>query len=173
MAKTKTRLFAFGVIAAGILILILGIVVYIISGADQNADTQLIPLKLADLPLSHLIIGQEALFEINQLHGKPFPLIAGAVGRYGNEDQAVIWVAEAIDEASAKEILLAMRDRIAEGKSPFTPSSELQTGDHNIYMLDGVGQKHFYFRSRNLIVWTAADTPLYERVLAQVLGFYP
>ena len=160
-------------IAAGILVLILGIVVYILSGADQNADTQLVPLKLADQPLSHLTTGQEALFEINQIHGKAFPLTAGTVGRYGNEDQAVIWVAEAIDEAAAKEILLAMRDRIAEGKSPFTPTSEQQTGDHNIYMLDGIGHKHFYFRSRNLIVWTAVDIPLYERVVAQVLDFYP
>lgn len=173
MAKTRTRLFAFGLITAGFLVVALGIVVYFSSGTGQNPDTPLIPHELVELPLTHLITGQEALFEINQLHGKAFPLTAGAVGRYSTEDEAIIWVAEAADEAAAKEILLAMRDRISEGNSPFTPTSELQTGNRTIYMLDGLGQKHFYFQSRNLIVWTAADTPLYERVVAQVLSFYP
>lgn len=173
MAKTRTRLFAFGLITFGFLVLALGIVVYFTLGTSQNPDTPLIPDKLIELPLTRLVTGQEALLEINQLHGKAFPLTAGAVGKYGRKDEAIIWVAEAADEAAAKEILLAMRDRIAEGNSPFTPTSELQTGNRNIYMLDGLGQKHFYFQSRNLIVWTAADNPLYERVKAQVLGFYP
>jgi hypothetical protein len=173
MAKTRIRLFAFGLITAGFLVVVLGIVVYFSSGTGKNPDTPLIPHELVALPLARLNTGQEALFEINQLHGRTFPLTAGAVGRYGMEDEATIWVAETADEAAAKEILLAMRDRISEGNSPFTPTSELQTGNRNIYMLDGLGQKHFYFQSRNLIVWAAADTPLYERVVAQVLSFYP
>ena len=66
-----------------------------------------------------------------------------------------------------------MRDRIAEGNSPFTATKDLKIGERTIYTLEGLGQKHFYFQSENLIVWTAADASYYETVLQQVLDFYP
>jgi hypothetical protein len=53
------------------------------------------------------------------------------------------------------------------------PTGELQTGNRAIYTLDGLGQKHFYFQSKNLIVWTAVNAPLYEIAIQQVRRFYP
>jgi hypothetical protein len=85
----------------------------------------------------------------------------------------IIWVAEAADKATAKEILLAMRDRIAEGKSPFTPTGELQNGKRIIYSLEGLDQVHIYFQSGNQIVWMAAEGTLLKKALQQVVVLYP
>ena len=52
---------------------------------------------------------------------------------------------------------MSMRDRIAEGNSPFTPTGEIQGGNHNIFTVDGLGQIHFYFQSGKMIIWMAAE----------------
>lgn len=173
MTNPRTRLFAYGLISAGILILTVGIGFYFLINTDQNLDPILVPEDIAEQPISNLTTGQEALIEISQLHGKEFPLDSGAVARYGDNSQAIIWIAGAEDKSTAEEILISMRSRIAEGKSPFTPTSELRNGSRTIYKLDGFGQKHFYFQSGNLIVWTAVDASLHEKALQQVLVFYP
>ena len=66
-----------------------------------------------------------------------------------------------------------MRSRIAEGNSPFNPIGELENGQRTIYMLEGLGQTHFYFQSGKQIVWTAVDATLYEKALQQILDYYP
>jgi hypothetical protein len=66
-----------------------------------------------------------------------------------------------------------MKDKIAEGNSPFTPTGERPDGSRVIYELGGMGQKHFYFQSGDLLIWLAADVDLAEQALGQVLVFYP
>jgi hypothetical protein len=173
MAKHRTRLFAIGIISAGLLILIVGVGYFISSIVTPNLDHPLLPNFIDELPQSKLTTGQEALYEINRLHGKPFPLARGAVGIYGLENQAIIWVAVAADSTKATEISLSMRDRIAEGNSPFSPTDVLRFENRTVYTLEGLGQKHFYFQSRELIVWAAVNAALYKTALQQVLDYYP
>jgi hypothetical protein len=42
-----------------------------------------------------------------------------------------------------------------------------------LYELTGMGQRHYYFQSNNLVVWLAADDPIAETALAGALNFYP
>ena len=171
MSKPKSRILAIVFITAGILILTVGL--GFILSFNANPDHPQLPNKIAELPISNLTTGQQALYEINQLHGKSFPLVTGSVGTYGLENQVIIWVAAAADESKASEILKSMHDRIAEGKSPFLPTDDIPYGNRTVYILEGLGQKHFYFRSRELIVWTAVNADLYQAALQQVLDYYP
>ena len=41
------------------------------------------------------------------------------------------------------------------------------------YALDGMGQKHFYFQSKNLIIWLAAEPSIADEALKQILEDYP
>jgi hypothetical protein len=70
-------------------------------------------------------------------------------------------------------MLIAMKDKIAEGNSPFTPAGERPDGGRVIYELEGMGQKHFYFQSGDLLIWLAADQEIAEQAISQVLEFYP
>ena len=67
----------------------------------------------------------------------------------------------------------AMRERIAEGNSPFTPLSQTTDKNRTVYVLEGMGQKHFYFQSKNLVVWVAVEPALAEAVIQQILEAYP
>ncbi|MDE3089004.1 MAG: hypothetical protein KGJ80_06440, partial [Chloroflexota bacterium] len=66
--------------------------------ATLNKDG--IPAKLGSLGLTQTMTGTEALAEFAQLHGKGFDLTGGFMAHYG-KDQALLWVGQAKDAASA------------------------------------------------------------------------
>jgi hypothetical protein len=131
-----------------------------------------IPSTLAGLPLKDQMTGRQASFDFSQLHGKQFPLISGAVGVYGNH-QATLWLAGTPLKAMAAEMVTAMRDKIAEGRSPFTPTGAFSNNGRTIYSLEGMGQKHYYFQSGNLVIWLAIEANLAEPALQQLKEYYP
>ena len=67
----------------------------------------------------------------------------------------------------------AMQEKIAEGNSPFTPVNEINDRNRTIYVLEGMGQKHFYFQSGNLVIWLASDEATADQALQQILEAYP
>ena len=173
MTRSRILFLAYGLIFVGLLFLTAGIGYYLSLGAPQDPDPTQLPGQIAGLPLTNLTTGQQAIQEINQLHGKAFDLTSGTVGSYGQDHQVIMWVAAAADIPTAVEILVAMRDRIAEGNSPFTLTGELQNGNRTIYTLDGLDQVHFYFQSGKQIVWVAADAPLVEKTMQGVVDLFP
>ncbi len=72
----------------------------------------------------------------------------------------------------AQSMLSEMEEKIAQGKSPFSPIGKRKDGKRPIYELDGFGQKHFYFRSKNLLIWLAAEAEIAERALVHTLEYY-
>jgi hypothetical protein len=131
-----------------------------------------IPDSLADLPLTYQMTGQQAAFDFSQLHGKQFPLTSGAVGVYGNQ-KATLWVAGPPLKRMATEMLIAMRDKLADGRSPFLPTGEITSNGQTVYALEGMGQNHYYFQSGNLVVWLSVETELAETALQQLKEYYP
>jgi hypothetical protein len=132
-----------------------------------------LPDQFAGLPLVQQMRGIQAVYEINHLHGKTFPLTSAAVGIYGTGKRATLWVSGVPASFIASQILSAMRDQIAAGRSPFAPAGERMNGKRIVYELNGMGQKHFYFQSKNLVIWLASDESIAEQALEQALAFYP
>ena len=167
------RILPYILIGMGVLFLLGSAGLYLYAPAHNKPGAASLPGSLAGLPLVSQRTGQAALVEINQLHGKTFPLTAGSVGEYGPTGQLTIWVSQASSNQMAGEILAAMRDKISEGNSPFTPTGLTQVGGKAIYELEGMGQAHYYFRSEELVIWLAVDADLAEDALTGVLRFYP
>lgn len=132
-----------------------------------------LPAELAGLALKRQTGGPEAVRALNQMHGKEFRLVSGAIGEYGSAGQATLWVSGAGSQAAAGEMLAAMAAKIALGRSPFTPLGERQVKGRMIYELDGLGQRHFYFQSGDRLVWLAVDFRLAEAALEEMLTTYP
>jgi hypothetical protein len=174
VTKRRYRYLALGLIITGVVIIALGTVYLLLNNKPISQDhTATLPEQVANLPLTGLVSGEEGVQAINQLHDKVFPLKSGVVGSYGQDNNVTIWAASAADISTATQILMEMRDRIAEGNSPFTPTGEMQTGNRTIYILDGLGQLHFYFQSGKQVIWLASDAPLADQALRQVLEYYP
>jgi hypothetical protein len=167
------RLAALGLILLGLLLASLGVGYALFSQAVDDPGQAPLPGQIAGLSLGGRSTSSQAVGELTRLHGKGFPLSSGAVGMYGDQHQVKLWVAGAPIRPLASRMLIAMKDKIAEGNSPFTPTEERPDGGRVIYELEGMGQKHFYFQSGDLLIWLAADADLAEDALAQILEFYP
>jgi hypothetical protein len=163
---------AVGLIVFG-LVLVVFALVYPFGSESVDGGTIPLPEEVAGLSLHTSAVGRQAIDEIAGLHGQDFALTDGARGSYGTNGAVTLWVSASATKGAASQLLVAMRDKIAEGNSPYEPAGEESAGGRVIYRLEGGGQTHYYFQSGNLVIWLAGASPLADEVLAQLLIFYP
>lgn len=46
-------------------------------------------------------------------------------------------------------------------------------GNRVVYVLEGMGQKHYYSQAKNLVIWLAVEPGLADQALQQTLEVYP
>jgi len=166
------RIFPIGLIAVGML-LIAGAVgwSYFNNVVSQPAVVSL-PDTVAGLQIAESKTGAQAVAEFENLHGKQFPITSGSIGIYGNH-QITLWGAGVPTDSMAFDMVEAMQVKIAQGNSPFTPLEQFNQGKRTIYVLEGMGQKHYYFQSKNLVIWLASDPAIADAAVQQILEVYP
>lgn len=165
------RIFSLGLITLGFLLSLGALSQMYLSNRQNSPATIDLPKELAGLGITDSKSGPTAITEFADLHGKEFPVISGAIGIYGNHE-ITLWVAGAPSESIALAMTDAMQRKIAEGNSPFTPIKEVNEGNHKIYVLKGMGQRHYYFQSKNLVIWLAVDPAFADKALQQILEVY-
>ena len=115
-----------------------------------------IPAKLGSLELTQTMTGTEALAEFAQLHGKGLDLTGGYMAHYG-KDQALLWVGQAKDPASAHTLLDEMVQKIGPDNAMFKDLQALDISGSTLYSAVGQGQQHFFYAVNDKIVWLAAN----------------
>ena len=137
----------------------------------------LLPGQLGTWNLSASVTGETALLQVEQLHGKALGegITDAWVGQYGVEDggqpPAMVWISRSPGEASARELLQRMTDRISEGNSPFTGLRPMANQSVEGYALDGMGQTHYYFLVGTDLYWLAVDPDQAEAILDELVGW--
>ena len=114
------------------------------------------------------------------MHGESFPVLSGAKAVYGPGNEVIIWAAGTASIADTRKLLEEMRDKIANSeaassaasRSPFQPTGVRTDANRDVYALDGMGQKHFYFQSGKYLVWLAANPEIAEQALQEALVFF-
>lgn len=131
-----------------------------------------LPDQVAGLQITDYKSGIQAATDFVNLHGTQFPITSAAIGVYG-DNQITVWAAGAPLTFMASGMIEAMREKIAEGNSPFMSLSEINNGRRKVYVLEGMGQRHFYFQSRSLVIWLTAEPAFAEETIQQILEEYP
>ncbi len=165
------RIFPLGVITLGILLSLGALSQLYLNNREGLPSAVNLPSQLAGLRLTDSKSGTEAIDEFTDLHGKEFPVNSGVIGIYGNRE-ITLWVAGAPSESIALEMTNAMQAKIAEGNSPFQVTDEINDHNRKVYVLEGMGQKHYYFQSKNLVIWLAVDPAFADEALQQILEVY-
>ncbi len=154
-------------------LLLLSATAYWISAQTQATPVAVaVPEALAGLNQTRITVGPEAMADMVQLHGKALPLTSAAMASYG-DSLVTLWVSGTQSNATAAELVRSMTEKIAEGRSPFRPTGVRQIAGRTVYELNGMGQRHFYFQTGNLVLWLSADSSVAEDALGDVLLFYP
>ncbi|MCO6453494.1 MAG: hypothetical protein J5I90_22120 [Caldilineales bacterium] len=173
MTRKIERALPFVLIGLGVVALISVLGVAWWTAAITQPGGASIPTSVAGMALSTTIEGKQAVTEINRLHDNRFPLSSGAVAKYGGQGEAILWVAGAPLPFFAGRMVDVMQARIAEGNSPFRPQAVRNIGGREVFELEGMGQKHFYFRARSMVIWLAVNKDISEETLKDILDFYP
>jgi hypothetical protein len=162
----------FSLILIGILVISGASLLYSFDKGNSNPTVVTLPKTIAGIHITEAVSGQEAIDQVAQLHGKGFPLTSGGVGTYDGRNDLTIWVAGTISRTSASELVSAMASKIAESSTPFQPTGDSNHEGQTVYELVGMGQRHFYFQAGSLVIWLAADPPLADQAITDVLEFY-
>ncbi len=162
-----------------ILLIGIGISLFIASGGRLYINNLIahpaaiaLPDQLADLEMVELITGPQAASDFVDLHDKQFLLTSGAIGIYGDH-KLTLWAAGAPLDFLAERMLVAMREKISQGGSPFRLVEQFDQNGRTVYVLEGMGQIHYYFQSNNLVIWLAAEPALADAAIKQILEAYP
>ncbi len=139
--------------------------------AAEAAALNPVPESLAGLALVDEVTGPQALTEVEHLHGKPLGagLDSAWIARYGQQGEATLWISRSNREEDAVEMLDRMTVLIADGGTPFTGLEDIGEDAAPVYQLDGMGQRHYYFRSGTDLYWLAAPPAQAEAALQELL----
>jgi hypothetical protein len=170
----RKRLLPLFLVVAGVLLVAASFAFWQFTTAVDNPGHADLPETIAGLSLSQARYGPDAVAEVTRLHDKSFPLSSGAAAMYGQPgDMVMLWVTGTPAQPLAAKMISDMEKAIEKTESPFTPVGVRNVSDRSIRELTGMGQEHFYFQSTALVVWLAADEPIAEIALAEMLEFYP
>ncbi len=121
-----------------------------------NVARQSLPHSIAGLTLSESITGEQAMKEVNKLHGLTIPVQDAWIGHYGGQ-KAVVWVAQSRDDYEAMSLIGAMAGKIGRGNEYFGNLETLTVDWQKVYVVsDREGQKHYFYQTLNRVIWIAA-----------------
>lgn len=153
----------------GVLILIFILAIAFPAFAEKGKPP--VPPEIGGLKLAHYLKGEEALREIERLHGKKINVKEGYVAHYeGRESKAMLYISRASSGPQAKGQIKRMAERIRKGGTPFYHLKESALADGiDLYSAIGLGQVHYFYRTGNKVVWLAADPPVARSALSSLL----
>lgn len=166
------RIIAIGLIVIGVWLVVGAIGWKFFDHPASQFSENTVPESIAGLRLTSSTTGAKAIEDVSSMHGEEFPIKFGEIGIYGNRE-ITLWVAGAASNVIAAQMTEAMLEKIAQGNSPFTPTDEIQNKDRKVYILDGMGRRHYYFQSKNLVIWLAANPSVADAAIQQILEVYP
>lgn len=128
------------------------------------------PKNIAGLSLTTYSEGQNAIKDINKLHGKEIQIKDGYVLTYkGNDKKATIWVSDSGSRGEADLLLSQMAQRLKNDSKLFAHYLETEIKKSKIYSVVGMGQKHFFFQKGIRLFWIAADFQIADLLLNEFL----
>ncbi len=133
--------------------LILAGLLIFISCSTENNHTHL-PKKLGDLSLAKVIQNKKATVIINKMHGKKLYDCKNYIAIYGNyHSKNILYVSVYENAEKAETNIKNMSIKMASGSSVFSPLTHTKIGDNVHFETDGMGFKHYFYRTDNILIW--------------------
>ncbi len=130
------------------------------------------PKELAELPLNHIITGDQAKAQISQLHGTDIDITEGLVAMFGAPDdnrQIMMWISESSTKEDATKLLDIMNEKMLNNKV-FSNFQEKELDGLTYYYVSGIGLDNYYYQKDKRLYWIGINDPNSEAILQQIIN---
>jgi hypothetical protein len=117
------------------------------------------------------LTGKQAADYLNSLHLQQITDKKSEIGFYsGDAGEAIIYLTYYSSDDQAAVYLKQMTDKISTGITPFIMGDYLDFEGYKIYRIFGMGQTHFVFLHKNVLIWLSAGTTWATNFLSEYLA---
>jgi hypothetical protein len=135
-----------------------------------------LPKKLVNLGLVSVVQGDEAMNQVDRMHGLGIAMRDAYIAEYSlGSEKATVWVGIARDAAAATELLDRMVVTIADGNPVFSNLRKRDFSGQEVFQVDGPGGHHYFYASNMssaLVVWLTIDADDSASIMAQAIEFF-
>ena len=153
----------FALILAGLLIFL---------SCSTGDSFNYLPQKLDELNLAKVIQNKKAATIINKMHGKKLDDCKNYIAIYGdNHSKNILYVSVYENAEKAETNLKNMAIKMANGSSVFSPLTHTKIGDKVYFETKGMGLKHYFYRTDNILIWWQVELDKAEATLNDLFKF--
>lgn len=136
--------------------------------SSQTDMRSILPDIIGKYELKETVHNEQALLQINKLHGKAIEALDGVVGTYEGPGRPMrVWVSRATDDKEARRQLGEMVHLMYENpKSPFSWQKRMNFRHVPVYPFTGMEQVHLVFHQGDLVYWLSVNQGQEEEALA-------
>jgi hypothetical protein len=137
-----------------------------------SANKNCLPRKLGELKLIKVIEKEKATSIINKMHGKNLDDCKNLIAHYGNNpSKNILYISVYKNDEKAKENLKRMAMKMANGSPVFSPLTYSKMGKNVHFETDGMGLKHYFYRTDNILIWWQVEPDKAEATYKDLLKF--
>lgn len=137
-----------------------------------NANFNYLPKKLGELSLFKVILNEKATGVIDKMHGKKLDECENYIAYYGNNNSRnILYVSIYENSEKAKASLISMAMKMANGTAVFSPLIHSKMGDNVYFETEGMGLKHYFYRTDNILIWWQVESDKAEATFNDLFKF--
>jgi hypothetical protein len=147
-------------------------VLFIFINCSTGDNSKYLPQKLDGLNLTRVIHNKKAAVIINKMHGKRLDDCKNYIAIYGyDHSKNILYVSVYENAEKAEKNLKNMALKMAKGSSVFSPLTHTKIGDYIYFETEGMGLKHYFYRTGNTLIWWQVEPDKAKTTLHDLLRF--
>ena len=151
-------------------LILAGLLTFISCSTGNNS--KYLPQKLGELNLAKVIQNKKAAVIINKMHGKKLDDCKNYIAIYGNNhSKNILYVSVYENAEKAETNIKNMAIKMANGSSVFSPLTHNKIGDKIYFETEGMGLKHYFYRTDNILIWWQVELDKAEATYNDLLKF--
>jgi hypothetical protein len=151
-------------------LILVGFFIFISCSTGNNS--KYLPQKLGGLNLAKVIQNKKAAVIINKMHGKKLDDCKNYIAIYGKDhSNNILYVSVYENSEKAEKNIKNMAMKMANGSSVFSPLAHTKIGDFVYFETEGMGLKHYFYRTDNILIWWQVESDKAEVTLHDLLSF--
>ncbi len=139
-------------------------------GADNDEPAITLPNRVGPVQLTETITGVAANKFVYRMHGKMIGSQSSAVGYYGAEAKNALYISLFENEDFAERALVRMAEKMSVPSMGFSPARAEGEGPAAVYLTEGMGLKHFFYRTGSFVVWWQAEPDIAQATYDALRG---